>query len=241
MPDSLPAQRAPRANLAAQLADDLRRRVMGGQIAIGAKLPSEAELTRAHGVSRTVVREAIASLRAEGLVASRQGAGVFVISDGAGPDGAFQNVDTDKISSIIEMLELRAAVEIEAAGLAARRRSAAQEDAIFRACAAMEALIAKGAPSVPGDYAFHVAVAAATNNPRFAEFLDLTGLGSIPRAGLQEARPAATPYLAQIVAEHRAIADAIAAGDEPRAKAAMRTHLEGSQQRYRNMLRKGGV
>ena len=239
MPESLTAPRAPRGNLAARLADTLRRKVMGGQIPVGAKLPSEAELTRAHGVSRTVVREAVASLRAEGLVESRQGAGVFVIADGAGPEGAFRDVDPDKISSIVEMLELRAAVEIEAAGLAARRRSAAQEDAIFRACEAMEALIARGAPSAPGDYAFHLAVAAATNNPRFAEFLDLTGLGVIPRAGLQEARPSASPYLAQMMAEHRAVADAIAAGDEAGAKAAMRTHLEGSQQRYRNMLRKG--
>lgn len=232
---------APRANLAARLADDLRRRVMSGASAIGAKLPSEAELTRAHGVSRTVVREALACLRAEGLIASRQGAGVFVIADGSGGDGTFQDVDRDKISSIIEMLELRAAVEIEAAGLAARRRSAAQEETIFKACEDMDALIAMGAPSAPGDYAFHLAVAAAAHNPRFAEFLDLTGLGSIPRAALKEARPSATPYLAQITAEHRTIADAIAAGDEARAKAAMRTHLEGAQQRYRKMLRRGGV
>jgi len=83
-------------------------------------------------------------------------------------------------------------------------------------------------------------VADAANNPRFAQFLELVGLGAIPRAGLQEARPAASPYLAQIIAEHGAIADAIAAGDEGRAKAAMRTHLEGSKQRYRNMLRRGG-
>lgn len=236
MPPSPPI-RAPRAAL---LADDLRRRVLSGVIAIGGKLPSEAALTRAHGVSRTVVREAIAGLRAEGLVASRQGAGVFVIADGSGPDGAFQDVDPDKISSIIEMLELRAAVEVEAAALAARRRSATQEDAIFNACDAMEALVRGGAPSAPGDYAFHLAVVEAANNPRFAQFLDLIGLGVIPRAGLQEARPSAAPYLAQIMAEHRAIADAIAAGDENTAKAAMRTHLDGSQQRYRNMLRRRG-
>jgi DNA-binding FadR family transcriptional regulator len=164
---------------------------------------------------------------------------VFVIADHIGADGVFQDVDPDRISSIIEMLELRAAVEIEAAGLAARRRSPAQEDAIFKACEAMEALVARGAPSSPGDYAFHLAIADASNNPRFAQFLDLVGLGAIPRAGLQEARPSASPYLAQITAEHRAVADAIAAGDEARAKAAMRTHLEGSQQRYRNILRRG--
>ncbi|MFT6772520.1 MAG: GntR family transcriptional repressor for pyruvate dehydrogenase complex [Paracoccaceae bacterium] len=229
---------APRLNRAQALADDLRARILGGEISIGAKLPSESALTGAHGVSRTVVREALASLRAEGLVESRQGAGVFVIADGPSGDGAFQGIDPDKISSIIEVLELRAAVEVEAAALAARRRSAAQEDAIFKACTAMEGLVAQGAPSIMGDFAFHLAVAAATNNPRFTEFLDLIGVGAIPRAGLAEGARSPSPYLSQIAAEHRAIAVAIAGGDESAAKAAMRTHLSGSRQRYRAMLRR---
>lgn len=229
-----------RPKRAAMLAAELGARIRAGAYEVGDKLPSEAALTRSHGVSRTVVREAMASLRAEGLVASRQGAGVFVISDGRAADGAFRNVDPEKIGSIIEMLELRAAVEVEAAALAARRRSPAQEEAVFAACSAMERVVERGAPSLEADYAFHCAIAAATGNPRFVQFMELVGLPAIPRAGMvddareQEARP----YLAQILAEHRAIAAAIASGDEAAAKAAMRRHLVGSQQRYREMLRR---
>jgi GntR family transcriptional repressor for pyruvate dehydrogenase complex len=57
----------------------LRRAIAEGRYPVGAKLPTEAALTRDLGVSRTVLREAVAALRAEGLLASRQGAGVFVL------------------------------------------------------------------------------------------------------------------------------------------------------------------
>ncbi|MGG7564875.1 FadR/GntR family transcriptional regulator [Rhodovulum sp. DZ06] len=239
-PDAAADPSRARPKRAAMLAEELGGRIRAGEYEVGDKLPSEAALTRSHGVSRTVVREAMASLRAEGLVASRQGAGVFVISDGRAADGAFQNVDPEKIGSIIEMLELRAAVEVEAAALAARRRSPAQEDAIFAACSSMERVVERGEPSLEPDYVFHRAVAEATGNPRFAQFMELIGLGSIPRAGMvDDARQKeARPYLTQILAEHRAIAAAIASGDEEAAKAAMRRHLVGSQQRYREMLRR---
>ena len=230
----------PRPKRATLLARELGTMIRTGALEVGDKLPSEATLTRSHGVSRTVVREAMATLRAEGLVASRQGAGVFVISDGRAVDGVFTDVDPEKVSSIIEMLELRAAVEVEAAALAARRRPPQQEEAILAACSAMEKVVARGEPSIQGDYEFHRAVAEATGNGRFVQFMELIGLGSIPRAGMiDDSREAgARPYLAQILAEHRAIAAAIAAGDEEAAKAAMRRHLLGSQARYREMLRR---
>ncbi|TJW42555.1 MAG: FadR family transcriptional regulator, partial [Mesorhizobium sp.] len=80
------------------------------------------------GFSRTVVREAIAALRADGLVESRQGAGVFVLGPKPVDEGLKLFTDeTNKISDIIEELELRIGIEVEAAGLAAARSSPAQE------------------------------------------------------------------------------------------------------------------
>ena len=76
-------------------------------------------------MSRTVVREAIASLRADRLVEAKQGAGVFVLEPQAvvqSPLLSLQNIDPERVSSMIEVLELRTAVEVEAAGLAALRR-----------------------------------------------------------------------------------------------------------------------
>jgi DNA-binding FadR family transcriptional regulator len=82
-------------------------------------------------------------------------------------------------------------------------------------------------------------VALAANNPRFAEFLDVMGPTVIPRSNLQVSASQRSPesYIALISGEHRAIADAIAAGDAGAARDAMRKHLKGSQQRYRSLLR----
>ncbi len=230
-----------RGNLVAQVSDDLRQSIQAGKFRTGDKLPSESKLTGLYDVSRTVIREAIAALRADGLVEPRQGAGVFVTEPVARDASPFQAIDFKKISSIIEMLELRAAVEIEAAGLAAQRRSPAQEEAILAAHQDILALIARAEPTVAADIDFHMAIAQATNNPRFPEFVGFMGRELIPRAALQDnstdlrTDPA---YLARIAEEHAQIATAIADGDQIAARRAMRDHLKGSQQRYRNLIRR---
>lgn len=228
-----------RRNLVAEVASNLRTRIINGEVQVGDRLPSEAQLTAEFSVSRTVIREAIATLRADNLVEPRQGAGVFVLEPEESTQRPFQIVDADKISSIIEMLELRAAVEMEAAALAAARRSPAQEEEIYEAEANIRALAKQGLATTDADFQFHRAIAAAANNPRFAEFLDLLGQTVIPRSALQASGGQRSPdsYIALISGEHRAIADAIAAGDPDAARDAMRQHLKGSQQRYRNMLR----
>ncbi|HBT03090.1 FadR/GntR family transcriptional regulator [Salipiger marinus] len=228
----------PRPNLVQQLADSLRAEIAAGAIPVGGRLPSESRLSAAHGVSRTVVREAVAALRADGLVAARQGAGVFVQQLHPHGGSPFQDIDPERISSILDVLELRAAVEIEAAGLAAQRRAAAQEEALFAALAALEAAHAAEGSATAEDFAFHRAVAEATQNPRFAQFLDMLGPEAIPRARLSDQRPAQAEYLAQIQREHRAVAHAISARDAAAARAAMRDHLEQGQARYRRMLRR---
>lgn len=233
-----PAPRA-RRNLVADLVTDLRSEIERGTFTPGDRLPSEAQLTDRYSVSRTVVREAIATLRADGLVEPRQGAGVFVLEPAEAAARPFQIVDTAKISSIVEMLELRVAVEMEAAALAAARRSPAQEEEIYAAEARVRELAEAGMPTTEADLAFHLAVADATNNPRFREFLEVLGVAVIPRSNLHadKRQPSPAPYIALIASEHRAIADAIAIGDAEAARDAMRTHLQGSQQRYRRLLR----
>jgi len=228
-----------RPNLVKKLADDLRREISSGAIAIGEKLPSESALTAQHGVSRTVVREAVAALRSDGMVEARQGAGVFVVN--AQPVGAtpFYPVDLAKFSSVIEMMELRTAVEVEAAALAAARRSPAQEESISEALVAIDRAAETGEEASRQDLAFHLAVARATNNPRFEQFLFMLDIDAIPRARLQVGAESGADqkYLAQLQGEHRRIADAISNRDESAARAAMRAHLEGGQRRYREFLR----
>ncbi len=227
-----------RGNLVADVVATLRRQIENGEVTPGDRLPSEAQLTERFGVSRTVVREAIAALRADGLVEPRQGSGVFVLEPEAIAPRPFQIVDSERISSIVEMLELRSAVEIEAAALAAARRSPAQEDEIYDAESEVRRRAEAGEPTAEADLRFHLAVADATNNPRFREFLEVLGQTVIPRSALNETgQRSSDHYIALISGEHRAIADAIAAGDADAARDAMRTHLKGSQQRYRSLLR----
>lgn len=227
----------PSGTLVVRVANALRSSILAGDYRPGDKLPSEARLTEAHGVSRTVVREAIAALRSDGLVEPRRGAGVFVLEPAEVPGLPFQNVDHARISSIIELLELRAAVEMEAAGLAATRRSPAQEEAIIDRHRAVGACIAEGAATSAADFALHMAIAEATNNPRFAEFIALMGQNAIPRAALSDAKgDASKAYLAQLHEEHGRIVTAISNGDAEGAREAMRAHLQGSQRRYRALL-----
>jgi DNA-binding FadR family transcriptional regulator len=228
--------------LASRLSDTLRQAIAAGQFLPGSKLPSEAQLGETHGVSRTVVREAIAALRADRLVEARQGAGVFVL-DPPGPAApapmSIDNIDHARVSSVIEFLELRTAVEVEAAGLAALRRSPAQEEVIFDCHYAVQACLEAGKPTSEADFALHLAIAEATNNTRFRDFLGMIGKSIIPRAALrnEESEEDQAAYIKLIMEEHNAIVTAISAGDEEAAREAMRRHLRGSQTRYRALLR----
>jgi GntR family transcriptional repressor for pyruvate dehydrogenase complex len=104
-------------SLSSEVVDRLAEQIMSGKLPVGAKLPSEAEMMKGMGVSRTVVREAVAALRARGLVVTRQGAGAFVDSDAGRQPYA---IDHEGLGSL-DILELRMAVESEAAAIASER------------------------------------------------------------------------------------------------------------------------
>jgi GntR family transcriptional regulator, transcriptional repressor for pyruvate dehydrogenase complex len=227
--------------LVTQVSRKLRADIDRGIYMPGDKLPSEAQLTLDYAVSRTVVREAIASLRSDGLVEARRGSGVYVLEPAEATDQPFTNLNVEKISSVIELLELRSACEIEAAGLAASRRSASQMDEIVAASRKVSACLQAGMPTRDADFELHLAVANATNNPRFGELLRLLRSGIIPRGELQGAAVGQRPldYNISLQEEHDAIIDAILDGDVDAAREAMRRHLKGSLRRYRDLLRRG--
>jgi len=225
-----------RRSLSANVAEALRDDISGGAYKLGDKLPTEPALIERFGVSRTVIREAIAALRADGLVESRHGVGVFVTQpQRAIPELQLLTQVNKKISDIIEELELRASVEIEAAALAAERCSPAQEAEIQAQLDAFERLMRAGEATVQADFEFHMAIARATNNSRFEEFLAHLGRRTIPRSKLRNMSGAddIENRDAQLHREHMAVAEAIYARDPQAAREAMRIHLGGSLQRYR--------
>jgi len=226
--------------LVSRLSDDLRQSIASGAFAPGGRLPTEAQLSETYGVSRTVVREAIAALRADHLVDARQGSGVYVLKSAA-TNAMTTRIDKDRVASVLEVLEIRTPLEIEAAGLAALRRSPSQEEYIFDCHARVFACIEAGKPIREADFTLHLAIAEATNNPQFASFLRSHGVTAIPQAEIvtdaQHDRQLA--YYKQLYQEHEKIVLAISNGDEEAAREAMRAHLKGSQVRHRELLRDG--
>ena len=226
------------SKLSRGLFEQLAEEIKSGRLAPGERLPTEQELTRAARVSRTVVREAVAALRAEGLVVTRQGVGAFVSAE---PQRAPFRIDPERMQSlgdILAVMELRLGVEVESAGLAAERAGRAQLRAIGAALEAIERASAQGRTAVDEDLAFHRAIAQATGNREFARFLQFIGRHLIPRrtvSGLPERMGGRRAYLAIIQEEHRRIFDAVRAGDPKAAREAMRRHLTRSLERYRRL------
>lgn len=236
-----------RRSLASQVADVLRGQIEAGFYAPGDKLPSEPALIDRFGFSRTVIREAIVALRADGLVESRQGAGVYVLGPRqVDPGLRLFTSATTKISDIIEELELRIGIEVEAAGLAAVRSSPAQESEILAQVRHFADLVARGQATDDADFQFHMAIATATNNGRFKTFLEHIGRRMIPRVKFKSVMGGIDPLPSRdqpILDEHRTIAEAILARDPEKAREAMRSHLLTGIKRYRSLTirREGDV
>ena len=239
MADAAPEIRIERKpKLSEHVVSALRDQILGGQILPGQKLPTEGQMTETFGVSRTVIREAMASLAADGLVESRQGAGVFVLEHPALAFGSFKQ-DIGKVSQAINVLEVRMGIEIESAGLAAQRHNAAQEARIQEAFFEFERLLNLGEPTGKADFAFHREIASATNNPFYVEIIDALGDRTIPcdrNSPWYSVEVLSSEYLAGLQREHLLILNAISASDPDAARAAMRAHLLAAQHRYRQRL-----
>lgn len=223
---------APRG-LTAQLVARLTADITSGKLPPGSRLPTEQEMIAATGVSRTVIREAVAALRADGLVFTRQGVGAFVADRVRRPF----RVDFDENSPLREVLnvmELRTGVEVEAAGLSAERASPAQLKKIVERYQAIESAIARGDNAVDEDFGFHCAIADGTGNPQFRRFLEYLGRFIIPRRTVWgSTKPSARRVdLRTFQREHREILDAIKTGAAEEARAAMQRHLLNSRRRY---------
>ena len=175
---------APRG-LTDQLVARIAADITGGRLQPGSKLPTEKEMMAATGVSRTVVREAVACLRADGLVMVRQGVGAFVAAHVRRPF----RIEVDELDSLreaLDVMELRAGVEIEAAGLAAERHDGAHIKKIAEAYRRIEDAIGRGETAVDEDFSFHCSIADATGNAQFKRFLDYLGRFIIPRQSIRK-------------------------------------------------------
>ena len=234
-PGALVRSRQRGRGLAHGLVDDLGMKIRDGALRPGDKLPTESEIMRAFGVSRTVVREALSKLQAAGLVETHHGVGTFVLQPRAG--GMFRLDASDIATSVdvLAVLELRISLETESAGLAATRRTEAQLAVMRQALDDFERNVASGGDTVAPDFRFHLQIAEATGNPYFADIMGHLGTTIIPRTRISAIsnHDRRGLYLSRVNREHEEIYAAIARGDAESARAAMRIHLTNSRERLR--------
>jgi DNA-binding FadR family transcriptional regulator len=209
-----------RLSLADATADQLERRIAGGEWVIGSRLPAEPELMAELGVGRSTVREAIRTLARVGLVQVRQGDGTFVTG---------RPIDNESLltrchrAQLHEIHDVREALDLQAARLAAARRTDEDLVALRELLAARAAAAASrdAAAYADADVAFHQRIVAATQNDMLIDLYRVIGDTLVHALTLRK-RESAFDDLDTSV-EHDAVLAAIAAGDGDAAAQAVAT------------------
>lgn len=233
-----------RKPLSTVVAESLSEKILSGRLLPGAQLPTEAELCIEYDVSRTVVREAVARLRSDGMVVPHQGRGMFV-SDA--PKPRTFSIPDDALRTLPEtvaLLELRLSIEVETAGLCAERRTDAEAAAIRDLMEQVDAQhIDPAETQIHYDYDFHLAIAKAARNEYIHGFLSYLRPIIVPRyqLGYLVTPDRKEAYYMRIHKEHLAIVDAIDKQDTATARRAMRKHLYNSLERLRALALASGV
>lgn len=230
------------------LADDLFRKlhaqIRSGAIGPGDRFPTQREIAEREQVSRTVVREAVARLTAQGLTVSRQGSGVYVAPDARYEAFQVTRDDLSELTEVVKLLEMRLAIETEMASLAAQRRSDA-DVTTMRDC--LQAIGDAGedmAAAADADAAFHGAIARATGNSYFERLIEFVGVRLVPPRTLalsSQSVDALNAYSLMIQHEHEAILHAIELRDADGARFAARRHIGSSIQRHSRLAETGSA
>jgi GntR family transcriptional regulator, transcriptional repressor for pyruvate dehydrogenase complex len=223
--DETSLQPIPRSPVYEQVEQRLREFIDAEDLKPGDKLMSERDLSARLGVSRTSVRQALTALRVTGVIDIRHGDGVYLLQS---PRDLIPKLAAEIVESEVDhpmIWEVREGVEVQAARLAARRRSATDLDSLRRALGDMQVEVDGGSDGIDADRRFHGAIARAAHNPlllqlmqELSDVVDRTSAASLTLAG----RPQIS------LAAHWQIFDAIDRGDEVAAADAMRDHVETS-------------
>ena len=223
------AKRAPR--LAEQLYTQIYKQITAGRFPVNSKLPSEAELCDAFGVSRPVVREALSRLHADGVVETQRGVGSFVRLRRDAE--LFKLAPIGELPELLRCMELRAAVEGDAAYLAASRRTDEDLEEMRAALEELAQAIETRQIGHAADLRFHQAVAVACRNELFINCLQAlsTQIFDFMRVMRSLALSSTHARLRMVQDEHEQIYRAILEEDPDRARQAMRQHIANSKNR----------
>lgn len=213
-----------RRNLFAQVVEELGGRIVRGDLGPQAAFPKEADLEREFGVSRSVIREAVKTLAAKGLLESRTRTGIRAL-----PPMHWNLLDGEVLSwrfaampplqFFTELFEIRQMIEPEAAALAARRATSSDLMEIETAFQAMLEASEASAPGVEADLRFHRGILAAAHNPLLLQ------MGNLISVGLYLSHRFSRDSFVIFLPKHRRVLDAIKARKPEEARAAMQRLL----------------
>lgn len=232
-PHKLEVTPLPSLNRTEAVARELENQIRSGALAPNTRLPSEQTMAAQFGVSRAVIREAIARLKNEGLVTTRQGSGAFV------QDATITSLRLDpdirkSLEAVLLLTELRKGIEAEAAALAAARRTRAEMTAIEKALANVSAMHRARGDSIRADIAFHRTIAQAAHNPFYISVLDYLSQFLVTAISVSRGEPVLREDFArQVEIEHLHIVDAIRRKDASAARLAAQMHMDGARIRIR--------
>ncbi|KAJ57022.1 hypothetical protein ACMU_00590 [Actibacterium mucosum KCTC 23349] len=213
------------------IASEIMSQILGGELKPGDVLPTEAALAESFGVSRNVVREAIARLRSDGLIETKQGRGATVRPPSERETFRVDLSALEETTSLADLFELRGILEIEAAGLAAQRRT---EEDLTRLQAAIDNMAGQqefDEKRLEADAEFHRAMGTATKNAFLATIVDYLSsrLKETTRATNRIYRDG--DLIAVTIGEHEKILAAVKAQDAQAVREAMQGHIRGAAKR----------
>lgn len=208
--------------------EQLEALIIEGSLSPGELLPPERKLGEMLGVSRTVVREAVRSLTARGLLEVRSGSGTFVRALGASiiHDSVALLLRANRLSPE-QIYEVRRVLEITTAGLAAERASAGEIAAMEGEIAALKQEHAPASEYAQRDFKFHVLLAESTGNPLFLALINSVSTITIRiMHQMYVAGTGKTPPWRSTLLEHSAIVDRVRQRDAEGARRAMANHMD---------------
>ncbi len=226
-------RRVPRERIADRVAQELLRLVAEGELAPGERLPGERQLAEMMSVSRVSVRAALQQLKARGLVSSVQGGGTRIEAAGDELVSGLCSLVKAKLGNLHDLAEIRKTLEVWAARRAAARATPEQLAQIEEALAVMAEPGRSRHHTAEDDHRFHLAIAKASGSAVYMHLM--TVLGDILEEMFAFHRHHLYPTEEDdriFARQHGAIAQAIAAGAEDEAAAAMARHLSTVLARY---------
>lgn len=228
-------------SLVVRVVSAIRAEIDSGQLAPGSRLPTEQQFAEQLNVSRSVIREAIAQLKADGVLIARRGLGSYISQTPAGTVFRFPKKN-GLMSDLAQMFEMRLWIETQAASIAAQRRDDEDLQRMKQALQEMHDKRTDLQAAALADVEFHRAIAEASKNDYFVAFHDFlrSQLADARKTAWENSASRLVGGSADATREHQALYQAIADGDPHKAAACADAHLRASAKRLQLELQPMG-